>query len=125
MSLPNALFYSSEPVGFPGFAVAAYIVGESTSLQTAYTFRINRLHHSDHIDPETGIPCDFTQWCEKDLLDMHIRRLGVLLRETAVGSPVYDVEFNWRKNDIEIDFEAISAKDESIIRADFKDVLRC
>ena len=98
--------------------------GESTSLKTAYTFRINRLHHSDHIDPETGIPCDFTQWCEEELLDMHIRRLGVLLTEIAVGSPVYDVAFNWTKNDIEIDFEAIFAEDENTKTAHFKDVLR-
>lgn len=27
MSLPNARFYSSEPIDFPGFAVAAYIGG--------------------------------------------------------------------------------------------------
>ena len=67
--------------------------------------RINRLSHTDHVDPETGSACHLTQWCEQELRDMHIRRLGVLLIEIATGSPVYEVFFNRLENDVEIDFD--------------------
>ena len=38
---------------------------ENSDLKTAYTVRINRLEHDDHIDSETGQSCDQKQWCEE------------------------------------------------------------
>ena len=91
---------------------------ESTDLKTVFSVRINRLHSSDHVDSETGQPCSRTQWCEEELQSMHIRRLGVLLTEIAIGRPVLEVAFNEELNNVEIDFDA------SCKEAHFRDILR-
>lgn len=98
---------------------------ESADLKTIFTVRVNRLIHSDHVDPETGQSCHLTQWCEEELLRMHIRRLGVLLAEIAIGSPIFEVAFNKLRNDIEIDFEAVGGREtEAAGASHFKDILR-
>ncbi|KAL8724606.1 MAG: hypothetical protein Q9166_007853 [cf. Caloplaca sp. 2 TL-2023] len=94
---------------------------ESNDLKPVHTVRIRRLDHSDHVDTESGQPCLQTIWCEQELVNMHIRRLGVLLVEIAVGSPVIEVAFNHAKNDVEIDFDAIGDKTNTAMR---KDILR-
>ena len=38
---------------------------ENIDLKTAYTVRINRPDHADHIDSETGQACHQKQWCEE------------------------------------------------------------
>lgn len=55
---------------------------------------------------------------------MHIRRLGVLLTEIAIGSPVFEVAFNGLKNDVEIDFDVGMSESGTIRAAHFKDILR-
>lgn len=94
---------------------------ESNDLKPAHTVRIRRLDHSDHVDAESGQPCLQATWCEQELVDMHIRRLGVLLVEIAVGSPVIEVAFNHAKNDVEIDFDARGDESSTAKR---KDILR-
>ncbi|KAL8653327.1 MAG: hypothetical protein Q9226_003890, partial [Calogaya cf. arnoldii] len=93
---------------------------ESSDLKPVYTVRISGLDKFDHIDPESGSPCHQTAWCEQEPVNMHIRRLGVLLVEVAIGSPVIEVAFNYLKNDVEIDFEAsgdsCTAKRKDILR---------
>lgn len=94
---------------------------ESADLKPVHTVRISRLDHSDHVDPESGQPCHRTMWCEQELLNMHIRRLGVLLTEIAIRSPVVEVAFNDWENDVEIDFTAEGDKLETSLR---RDILR-
>ncbi|KAI4267851.1 MAG: hypothetical protein L6R38_008068 [Xanthoria sp. 2 TBL-2021] len=79
---------------------------ESNDLKPVHTVRIRRHDHNDHVDAESGQRCLRTKWCEQELVNMHIRRLGVLLVEIAIGSPVIEVAFNCAKNDVEIDFDA-------------------
>ncbi|KAI4236431.1 MAG: hypothetical protein L6R40_006141 [Gallowayella cf. fulva] len=94
---------------------------ESNDLKPVHTVRMRRLHHSDHVDVESGKPCSQTIWCEQELVNMHIRRLGVLLVEIAVGAPVIEVAFNHAENDVELDFDA---KGDNTNTAKRKDILR-
>lgn len=94
---------------------------ESDDLKTIFTVRVSRLDLADHFDSETGQPCRQRQWCEEQLLSMHIR-LGVLLTEIAIGSPIVDIAFNDRKNDVEIDFDV--DKIGFAPGSHFKDILR-
>lgn len=97
---------------------------ESADLKTVFTVRVNRLSHADHVDPETGKSCHQTQWCEQELRSMHIRRLGVLLTEIAIGSPIFEVAFDELKNDVEIDFDVGVSESGTTRAARFKDILR-
>ena len=97
---------------------------ENDDLKTVFTVRVNKLSHADHIDPQTGQSCNQTQWCEQELRRTHIRRLGVLLTEIAIGSPVFEVAFNGLKNDVEIDFDVGMSESGTIRAAHFKDILR-
>jgi hypothetical protein len=97
---------------------------ESADLKTVFTVRVNKLSHADHVDPETGQSCHQTQWCEQELRSMHIRRLGVLLTEIAIGSPIFEVAFNELKNDVEVDFDVGVSEFGKTRVARFKDILR-
>lgn len=97
---------------------------ESAGLNMVHTVRINRLTHTDHVDSELGEPCHHKQWCEQELLNMHIRRLGVLLTEIAIGEPIAEVAFNNAKNDVEIDFFATESEPNPTNAAHFHDILR-
>jgi hypothetical protein len=55
---------------------------------------------------------------------MHIRRLGVLLTEIAIGSPIFEVAFNELKNDVEIDFDVGVGESGKTRAARFRDILR-
>ena len=94
---------------------------EGDDLKPAHTVRLRRLDRSDHVDAELGQPCLQATWCEQELVDMHFRRLGVLLVEIAIGSPVIEVAFNGAKNEVEIDFDARGDESSTAKR---KDILR-
>jgi hypothetical protein len=49
-----------------------------------FYFRANSLHH---LEPKCGQTQPTKQWCEEELANMHIQRLGVLLVEIALGRP--------------------------------------
>ena len=89
---------------------------EDADLETSFTVRLSELRSTDHVDPESGEPCQLKKWCEEELWGMHIRRLGVLLIEIAIGSPIYDLAFNEPKNSIEIDFD-LGADESGKVRA--------
>ena len=97
---------------------------ESIDLKSLFTTRITRLDHTDHIDPGTGKPCPQTIWCEQELSSMHIRRLGVLLTEIAIGRPIFEVAYNNLDDDIEIDFDVNLDGNGEIQAAGFRDILR-
>ena len=52
---------------------------------------------------------------------MHIRRLGVLLTEIAIGSPIFELAFNRPEKEVEIDFEPTESETGG---AQLKDILR-
>ncbi len=97
---------------------------ENNDMRACFTVRVNRLSHVDHVDPQTGKPCRQTQWCEEELRKMHIRRLGVLLTEIAIGSPIFEVAFNAPENDVEIDFDVGIGESGPIRVAHHKNILR-
>ncbi|KAI4125119.1 MAG: hypothetical protein LQ338_004447 [Usnochroma carphineum] len=109
---------------FSGLCSCSIYRLESADLKPVHTVRVNRLSHSDHVDSESGEPCHQTQWCEQELLNMHIRRLGVLLVEIAIGTPVVEVAFNDSKNDVEIDLDARDNETGTTHAAHFQDILR-
>ncbi|MCJ1436915.1 hypothetical protein MMC27_006298 [Xylographa pallens] len=73
-------------------------------------FRL-RLNHIEHLDPDTGELETFPQFCEEDLTGMHIRRLGILFIEIALGKPVIDAEYDSIMQRIEIDLADSTAPD--------------
>jgi hypothetical protein len=78
---------------------------ETATLRTRFLTRIGRI---DHVDTTTGDLGSGRQWCEEEIKDMHIRRLGVLLVEIALGFPVPDLVLHPRKGvlfDHELDLE--------------------
>lgn len=78
---------------------------ETTNLRTTFRARVGRV---DHIDTSTGDVENGRQWCEEEITNMHIRRLGVLLIEIALGFPVPDLALHPRKGimiDEELDVE--------------------
>ena len=52
---------------------------------------------------------------------MHIRRLGVLLTEVAIGSPIFELAFRKPEKQVEIDFEPTESETDA---AQLKDILR-
>jgi hypothetical protein len=65
-----------------------------------YYFRIN---NTRHFEPGTGEIGPTKQWCEEELIHMHIYRLGVLLVEIALGKAVAEVACDHATNRLEID----------------------
>lgn len=65
-----------------------------------YYFRIN---NTCHFEPGTGEIRSTKQWCEEELIHMHIYRLGVLLVEIALGKAVAEVACDHATNLLEID----------------------
>lgn len=65
-----------------------------------YYFRIN---NTCHFEPGTGEIRSTKQWCEEELVHMHIYRLGVLLVEIALGKAVTEVACDHACNRLEID----------------------
>jgi hypothetical protein len=65
-----------------------------------YYFRIN---NACHFEPGTGEIRSTKQWCEEELVHMHIYRLGVLLVEIALGKAVAEVACDHASNRLEID----------------------
>ncbi|OQV10668.1 hypothetical protein CLAIMM_14635 [Cladophialophora immunda] len=61
---------------------------ETADLRTTFRARFGKV---PHIDVDIGDVGNTRQWCEEEIRNMHIRRLGVLLVEIALGFPVPDV----------------------------------
>jgi hypothetical protein len=65
-----------------------------------FYFRTNNLHH---LEPECGQTQPTKQWCEEELVNMHIQRLGVMLVEIALGTSVTEVAYNQKTRKVELD----------------------
>ncbi|MCJ1404070.1 hypothetical protein MMC11_007295 [Xylographa trunciseda] len=73
-------------------------------------FRL-RMTHIEHLDPDTGELETWRQFCEEDLAGMHIRRLGILFIEIALGQPVIDAGYDSIRQRVEIDLADSTAPD--------------
>ncbi|MCJ1395418.1 hypothetical protein MMC18_008304 [Xylographa bjoerkii] len=71
-------------------------------------FRL-RMTHVEHLDPDTGELETWRQFCEVDLAGMHIRRLGILLIEIALGQPVIDAGYDSIRQRVEMDLADAAA----------------
>ncbi|MCJ1317331.1 hypothetical protein MMC15_002654 [Xylographa vitiligo] len=65
-------------------------------------FRL-RMNHVEHLDPDTGELETWPQFCEVELVGMHIRRLGILFIEIALGKPVIDAGYDSIKQRVDMD----------------------
>ena len=68
-------------------------------------FRL-RMTYIEHIDSESGQLETWKQWCEEELKDMHIRRLGLLFIEIALGIPVLDAGYDKIKRRVELEYSS-------------------
>ena len=62
-----------------------------------------RMSDIRHLDPESGEMQSTRQWCEEELLNMHIQRLGILLVEITLGTAVIDVSYDPVTGKVELD----------------------
>jgi hypothetical protein len=62
-----------------------------------------RINDTCHFEPGTGGVGLTRQWCEEELINMHIYRLGILLVEIALGKAVIEVACDPATNRLEID----------------------
>jgi hypothetical protein len=71
-----------------------------------FYFRVNNLRH---LEPDSGQTRPTKQWCEEELVNMHIHRLGVLLVEIALGTSVREVAYNPQTRKVEIELSQDSS----------------
>jgi len=75
-------------------------------------FRL-RMTYIEHIDSDSGQLETRKQWCEEGLKEMHIRRLGILFIEIALGTSVLDAGYHAIKRHVEMVYntEGLMASD--------------
>jgi hypothetical protein len=76
-------------------------VRRAQGFNTQYAVRFGQI---EHLDPTTGTRVPEKQWCEADWRRMHIRRIGVLLAEIAIGANVLAAKLDEETDSVQIDF---------------------
>lgn len=72
---------------------------DDTRDEYEYSVRIKNVRH---LEPGSGEAQALKQWCEEELKDMHIRRLGIVLAEIAIGAYIFGAVYNHNKKRVEI-----------------------
>lgn len=94
---------------------------ETNDLRTTFRTRVANVEHKC---TDTGDIANLRQWCQEELTNMHILRLGILLVEIALGSPVLDALFNPKSKEVEIDDEFLGNDSTHITVLHRKDINR-
>lgn len=86
---------------------------QTSSLRTVFRARVTPI---THVDTETGQHETNTQWCQEELMGMHIQRLGILLAEIALSHPIFELNLH-PKRGVQIFKPAKDADDDALIRS--------